>query len=175
MNTETTPVHTLFALSPRERAWLVETGSVDVFLELPSRQNSDGPRRHLFRMPEGGALFGLTAENEHCSVAGLPFPGTRIVETSIDTIPAERLEGLLAQWIDLMTGAIAEDAPPRRYVPLESGSETALDNQPVSPRSGVVWARVMEGEARFLGDRGLRVLTPGDTVPVSAKAWLSHV
>ena len=175
MNTETSPVHTLFALSSRERAWLVETGSVDVFLELPSSRNSDGPRRHLFRVPEGGALFGLTAENEHCSVAGLPFPGTRIAETSIDTIPAERLEGLLEQWIELMTGAVAEDAPPRRYDPLEAGSETALDNQPVSPRAGVVWAQVVEGEARFLGDRGLRVLTPGDAVPVCAKAWLEPV
>jgi len=146
------------------QAWRVESGSVDVFYELPS-EHGEGARRFLFRVESGGAVFGF---GERCPLIAVPVAGAEVNELRRD----EATE-CIARWIDRVTVAIVPARPPANCIALEAGAETAeASHDPVSPLEGVLEARVLEGEARFAGDADLPPVGAGRAFPVSSNGWL---
>jgi NHLM bacteriocin system ABC transporter ATP-binding protein len=161
---------TRFLIHDPDRVWIVESGSVDLFLAAASEGGDAGPRRHLLRVTQGGVIVGMPPAR--CQILAVPGPETTVRETSRAWF--DNLDGL-DRWVTQLTEAVAGAIPPKRYEPLEAGAVTALDRRPVSPRHGVVWAEPVEGSAYFLGDASTAPITPGCLFPVSSKGWLEPV
>jgi NHLM bacteriocin system ABC transporter ATP-binding protein len=173
---------TASAFRPRDgaKAWLVEDGSVDVFL-VPSRDGETvGARHHLLRVSEGSALFGVDRSGSpSMELLASPTPGARLSEASREQLrhaavggEKERAVGLVDAWIRDLSKAVAGDVLPKVFATLEPGQE-AVCEQPRSllPRSGVVWVTLAEGAARFLGDAEIPLVI-GRPFPVAASAWI---
>lgn len=170
-----------FRLDDPAKAWLVEHGSVDVFL-VPSRDGETvGARHHLLRVSQGGSLFGAERPASlSMQLLASPTPDTRLCEVSREQLrhaPAAggekaRAVGLLDEWILDLSKAVAGDALPKVFGSLETGKETVCDQQrALLPRSGVVWVTLVEGTSRFLGDDELPLVS-GALFPVAASAWI---
>jgi NHLM bacteriocin system ABC transporter ATP-binding protein len=148
------------------RAWRIETGCVDVFFELPSARG-EGARRFLFRIEAGEAIFGFPRE---CPLVAVPINGA-----SYSDARWEDAVRCLDVWIHRVTLAITPARPPANCIALEPGVETDSSISPVSPLSGVVWTRVIQGEAWFAGNRELPGLAAGQPFPLSSDGWLQPV
>ena len=170
-----------FRLGDGAKAWLVEHGSVDVFL-VPSRDGETvGARHHLLRVSQGGALFGADrSASPSMELLASPTPDTRLREVSREQLrhpPAvggekARAVGLLDAWILDLSKAVAGDVLPKVFAALETGKETVCEHPlALLPRSGVVWVTLVEGASRFLGDDELPLVS-GTLFPVAASAWI---
>jgi NHLM bacteriocin system ABC transporter ATP-binding protein len=170
-----------FRLGDGAKAWLVEHGSVDVFL-VPSRDGETvGARHHLLRVSQGGALFGADrSASPSMELLASPTPDARVREVPREQLrhPAAvsgekaRAVGLLDAWIVDLSKAVAGDVLPKVFAALETGKETVCEHPlALLPRSGVVWVTLVEGVARFLGDDELPLVI-GRRFPVAAAAWI---
>jgi ATP-binding cassette subfamily C protein len=160
---------TRFLIHDPDTVWFVESGTVDLFLAA-GEGDGGGPRRHLLRVTQGGAVFGMPRGG--CRILAIPGPETIVRET-----PRQGFDDwdALDRWVTELTEAVVGAMPPKRYEPLEAGAVTAVDRRPVSPRHGLVWAEPVEGCAHFLGDRSTAGIVPGCLFPVSSKGWLEPV
>ena len=109
-------------------------------------------------------------------------PDSRVLELSqtrmreLPSSPAEigPAAHLLDEWITGLSRAAAEDALPKVFEFLDPGQVMSLkEAKAVLPREGVAWIHLLEGNARFLGDRRLPLLGSQALFPVSAAAWLA--
>lgn len=166
--------------------WLVVQGSMDVFVVETQGGRAISPRRHLFRLDAGQALFGLDVHN-HAEQIDLLAVGTN--QARLARLPRERFEALLHdpvhgprtmslldQWISSFSSSIARDVILRQYVPLESGATVSLDEGGMArPRRGVVWINVQAGAVRVVNRPELPVSTTDDLLPISDRVWISAV
>jgi NHLM bacteriocin system ABC transporter ATP-binding protein len=98
-----------FLLEGRERAWLVVSGGVDVFLVDLECGNPKGPRRHVMRLKAGAFAVRLETGGG-TGLLACPLPGTQLDEASLASLPSEALES----WMHALTQAIIrppEDLP----------------------------------------------------------------
>ena len=170
-----------FRLGKGAKVWLVEHGSVDVFL-VPFREGETvGARHHLLRVSHGGALFGAErSASSSMELLASPTPDARVREVSREELlhhatvngDKARAVALLDAWVLDLSKAVAGDVLPKVFGVLESGKETVCEQpRAVLPRSGVVWVTLAEGVARFLGDDELPLII-GRRFPVAASAWI---
>lgn len=163
-----------------DSAWLVEEGSVDVFV-LADRA---GPARrtHLFRVEAGQMLVGVT--DSHAGYAHLLVAvGTR--DARLRRLPltlvrgrarqpdhARTLSALVDQWVEALCSAWQHETVPTPCADLAVGTEMSIA-QPTAarPRRGVTWVRHAEGHSTLLGLDALVVNGTG-FVPLSRRAWL---
>ncbi len=145
-------------------AWIVESGSVDVFAVPP-----DGTRTHLYAVGPGQILCGTGRNGHRLGILAVGSPGTRLRRVEIRDLAPD----LLDAWLTGLTGGIVPGAPPRVFEELKSGSEIHLAEAGRVARvpEGVTWVRHLEGESRFLGE-GTLALRDGVPVPVPQGAWL---
>ena len=164
-------------LDREDGIWLVERGSVDVFVTQTEGGRHAAPLKHLLRAESGELLFGAAPAASgrlrlrakvspdtilHCAKRG---PWLRAVE---DMLP-ERVD----TWLEKISLAIAEDVPEHRRPdtllhpgePLEAGEGAVL-----SSARGVVWASV-DGQAAFV-DTQHEVGEAAAWIPVSTRTWL---
>jgi len=170
-----------FRLGDSTKVWLVEHGSVDVFL-VPLRDGETvGARHHVLRVSHGGALFSVERPaSASMEFLASPTPDARLREMSREELrnhPSVNGDkapsvGLLDAWIVDLSKAVAGDVPPKVFGVLEPGKETVCEQpRAVLPRSGVVWVTLAEGTARFLSDDELSLVI-GGRFPVAASAWI---
>ncbi|MCW5978050.1 MAG: NHLP bacteriocin export ABC transporter permease/ATPase subunit [Bryobacteraceae bacterium] len=169
-----------FLVHDPEKAWLVEAGSVDLFVVRAENGELRGALRHTLRVGAGAAIFGLPEPETGRRLLARLSPDARVVEASQARLremaasvetggAAELLEG----WIVAFAGAASGDLAPKAFEALEPGKEIAIgrDAAAVFPREGVVWVAHSEGESRFLGD-DRSPLGADEYFPVSAPGWL---
>jgi NHLM bacteriocin system ABC transporter ATP-binding protein len=147
-----------------------------VFLVQLREGEAVGVRHHLLRVPQGEALFGAAAGDDGRALLAVPTPDARFGSTSRQTLlqaegPAA-VSAAIDAWITALSRALAGEALPRVFGVLEPGAEFAVADQAclLLPRDGVVWARVAEGSARFLGDGQMPM--GRNAVPVATTAWI---
>ena len=160
--------------------WLVQQGNADVFLVHLQEGEIVGVRHHLLRVPEGEALFGAAAVASGHALLAVPTPDSRLRFTARPALQEgqasagdrARLMAWLDTWITALSRALAGETLPRVFEVLEPGVEVAVADQSrvLLPRGGVVWVRVTEGTARFLGDDQMPM--GRDAVPVAGSAWI---
>jgi ATP-binding cassette subfamily C protein len=145
-------------------AWIVESGSVDVFAVPP-----DGVRTHLFTVDSGEILCGTETDGPRLGLLAVGTAGTRLRHLDMDAISPELLDG----WLSGLFGGISRGVPPRVFDELRPGSETHLAEAGRVARApeGVTWVRHLEGESRFLGEESL-ALRDAMPMPVPEGAWL---
>ena len=174
-----------FQLDDPTLAWLVETGTVEMFA-VPARDGgSAGPRSHLFTATAGDLLFGLGAGPGDDAVA---LVGVGSQQTQLLRVDRSRLRALAADaesagelatgldcWIDRLSSAICPPSAPKAYAELRAGARTQLKQAGLAARSadGVVWVEQVTGASRFLDLADLE-WSGGDgrRLPLAERAWL---
>ena len=86
-----------------ESAWLVEAGTVDVFMVQQHNEATAGPRRHVLRATGGQAVFGFETNGNGSS-------------------PKLLAVGMLA----MMLGGLVSWSAYRRFRPIGSGPDSRL-------------------------------------------------
>jgi NHLM bacteriocin system ABC transporter ATP-binding protein len=145
-------------------AWIVESGSVDVFAVPPG-----GVRTHLLTVGPGQILCGAERDGRRLGLLAVGTAGTRLRRMDMDAISPELLNG----WLIGLFGGISRGAPPRVFHELRPGSEVHLAEAGRVARApeGVAWVRHLEGESRFLGEASL-ALRDGTLMPIPEGTWL---
>jgi ATP-binding cassette subfamily C protein len=95
-----------FLLEGRDRAWLVVSGGVDVFLVDLDGGEPRGSRRYVMRVEAGAFVMGMESGGS-VGLLGCPLPGTRLHQVVLADIPPEAL----LNWTEALTQAIVR--PPR--------------------------------------------------------------
>ena len=158
-------------LTDPDVVWSVDEGSVDVFLVGVEDGRPAGVRHHVLRAEAGQILIGARPRGDGRALCGVPAPGAQLRRMNRREIvdPAHAIDG----WITAMSRAIAGEALPRVFVVLEAVEDPAAADQPrlLLPRGRVLWVRVLEGAARFIGDPLLPL--GSDPHPVATSAWIA--
>ena len=166
-----------FRVDQPDKAWLVEAGSVDLFL-VPSRPGqAPGARHHVVRTRAGEALFGIRTPPQFPAVLlAVATPGSRVSE-----LPPTAVEGLWSddagirlaeRWVTCLSAAVTGAVPPKSFELLDAGQPlTVKETVALLPREGLLWVTLEEGSGRFAGTA---LPSPGSGVcfPLSSRAWI---
>ena len=162
-------------LDDPEGAWLVERGTLDVFLVRVAGGMEEAPFRHLLRLEAGRLAFGATAGELRLVAKGLPGTGVRRLSAA-DLIAATGagadellrvLAGHVDHWIGAIVAAIAAEIEPRPRPGgvLAAGARNGIEGV-VTSADGVVW--IQGGEAHLFGTEEPR---EGELVPITPDGW----
>jgi len=159
--------------------WLVRQGRVDVFAVPLAAGVPAGGRTHLFRVEEGGVLFGTGTRVDHAvGLLAVGSAGTRVAPVerirlraaALDPSQAPVLAALLDGWVGLLCAAVARDAVPECDEIAPDAAALPGAARYVRPRGGVAWIRHLEGASFLLGREGLKL--NGEFTPLSRNAWM---
>jgi len=137
--------------------WLVETGTVDVFV-VPILNGQPGSRTHLLRAGPGQIIFGLSQDAAHPTLR-LQAVGT--IGTSVRQLDRSRLQELCAEdaclgeisqglesWIQTVFAGLNGGALPRESVSPQLGRPLELEaGKSMQPLEGVIWVKHLEGQS----------------------------
>lgn len=172
-----------FLLTDSQSVWLVCSGKIDLFAVVIEQGQPVGPRRPMFRMEAGHALFGMEPERQDRGVGLLAVghPGThlrqlaraQLQQRTHDPTLAAQVARLVERWVQDLSSALPAGPAPRKYQDLAPGQALRLAPDAVA-RSGrePVWVQPVEGRCHFLDSADLPLLTDGPPVPISRRTWL---
>src|SRR5690348_7499282 len=101
-----------FSIHQPGQAWIVESGKLDVFLVDVQGEDVTGPREHVLRVEQGGAVFGFTARQPQVALVACAAPETRLLQVSVDQILGDPATlPLVDEWLARL-GAAATLAVP---------------------------------------------------------------
>ena len=166
-----------------ESAWLVEAGTVDVFMVQQHNEATAGPRRHVLRATGGQAVFGFETNGNGSSpkLLAVGSPGSRLAKVALKYLREPDATGgpnptgrvLLEGWITSLCYTVAPVRPPKACMVAEPGKEIKV----VSAKSAVcgrqmVWLRHRTGFSHFLGNPNLTPIKEEDFFPLVAQTWV---
>ncbi|MFM8321268.1 MAG: ABC transporter transmembrane domain-containing protein, partial [Chloroflexota bacterium] len=143
-----------FVLNDAALAWVVYSGSVDLFAVQLSGDQPCGPRRHLWRVEAGEALFGMDLSHSDTGLLVVGGPGARLIrvpqahlqELLAKNLERETLAGLVEGWVTALSRAIITALPAPDCRRLAAGPETCLPGgASAGPKKQVLWARPVSG------------------------------
>jgi len=188
-------------LQNRNKVWMVQTGSADIFAVLLNNGNPVGLRSHLFRVEQGDYLFACghpQYPDETILVSGLT--GTELIEldTSTFTTALKYYEEFqnphhdplrdqyhdrgtqfyqcVHNWINgLYRGVrIHSSMPPKTNVHMEPGHSIQLKKEEsIHPTHHMIWVRVEQGSLKVLGREDCSLIVKGNIFPLSRGSWLT--
>lgn len=158
------------------RAWIVVSGTVDLFFHDSSR----GGRHHLYRVEAGGVAFDAALMHPSGTFMLVPSNGARIVTTPVSRLgeqetPSEEYADALAQafthWVaGLGLIALRRDRPASlAYL----NSETPVLETASSIKSAVAWFDAAQVHHSVWGDGVPQLAEGARHVPVLPHVWAS--
>ncbi|MBI5958803.1 MAG: NHLP bacteriocin export ABC transporter permease/ATPase subunit [Chloroflexi bacterium] len=170
-----------FLLSGDDNAWLVYSGSVDIFALQTEGGTAAGARYHLFRAFTHQLLLGADISDHRVALLANCAPETQILRFTKSRLQqlidkpenAPIIITLLENWIQALSAGMSSTIKPKDYKVIEPDKELALDAGTIArtPRQ-VVWVQQLEGSSRFLGRDDLTLTTGEALVPLSDRTWL---
>ena len=164
-----------------DRVWMVQAGRIDVFATRTRDGEAVGGREHLFRVAQGGVIFGIDPDPEtgmallavgatHTRIA--EFDGAEFRAQAADPLYAAEVWERVHAWTEAVYGGLVSGAPTRSTVTLVQGCERAVAaGAVVRVEAPVAWVAQRTGESRILG-RAAGTLRPGDFVPLAERGWV---
>jgi ATP-binding cassette subfamily C protein len=172
-------------LNDPESAWVVYSGTIDLFSVPVEGDTVVGTRTHLFRSDAGQLLLGIdgSAGESDVSLLVSGTPGTRILQLQRSKLleMAENIEyeslivSMLNDWVTALSLAVFNEILPKDYLLLEPGHELELnggDPTTITPRKKVVWLYLNQGQLQLVGNPHLSITAPARPTPVAQFAWL---
>lgn len=168
------------------KAWIVQTGRVDLFLVQSHNGEPAGAREHVVRITDGQAIFGMdvTQSSGDKILIAAAAPGTQVLEVPRTEIlraasapgASEQIQALLQNWIATLSSAAVAEMEPKVYQSISAGSEILIPKEPkpVLPTEGLVWLRHLEGQGRFLGHKAGAAINGDYYFPLASPAWLQE-
>jgi len=172
-------------LDDPDSAWIVESGSVDVFV-IKAAEDSTSNRHYLWTVDDGGFLLGMDVSR---SSAGHQLLAVGIGGTRLRRLPVARLGELAADpearplILDLFEGFVTrlsrhceELRRPRLQVTLEIADAVTVEaGNAVGAVDELVWVQHQSGSSTYQGQAGL-VLDHNDVpLPMAKGIWLEVV
>jgi NHLM bacteriocin system ABC transporter ATP-binding protein len=171
-----------FSIAEPGRIWIVLSGTLDLFLVDMRRSEPIGPRRHLMRVEEGAAVFGMNPPAAgNVGLLANPGEGTQVlclekkqIQQADPCLWTDVLLPLMEQWIFNLGMAASDQAAPKVSFKLEAGKEVTLEDQPaaVLPVDTLVWVQHLQGSSHFLGSHDVPPIDQHSFFPVTRVAWL---
>ena len=101
------------------------------------------------------------------------IPLTTLIEAAGYSDMAPHLSALVDRWVADLCRLSGSDLPPAAPLNIRPGSVLELHKgQAAQPQSGVVWAHLDRGSARFLGSPRATPFPRDQVIPVGRDAWL---
>jgi NHLM bacteriocin system ABC transporter ATP-binding protein len=162
--------NTSFDLHRSEQIWQVQSGTIVLFA-VPN-QAQRGRRRYLFTLQAGEVMVStqLAAPADYHLLA-VALETTELVKRHVYDVSAQ-----FTNWIEKL-GAIFDMPAPRLATTLESEQRGFLSDGDIfrSPRSTLVWLRLLRGQAQFLGNANLVIDSHDDWFPLPGAVWLESI
>ena len=173
-----------FLLDDPAEAWVLNTGSVDVFLVTIADGEPVGSRQHLFRANGGDLLIGMDLSNSSMGLLVSPLPETKIVKiltNRLQEIDDENpklfslVAHLVSTWANNLSIALPrEGLSPKQFIDLtpDKREVTLPENSTVRSRRRTVWIKVLSGSLNVLDSPDLTLISENDYFPVATGTWL---
>lgn len=175
-------------LNDPESAWVVYSGTVDVFAVPVQDGQVVGTRRHLFRSSTGQLLLGITQTggDNHVSllVSGTPetrvlqIQRSRLAELADDPEYEALIVSMINDWVTSLSMGVFNKLLPKEYTLVEPDQHRVVqfDGQSaLTPRKGVVWLNMHEGQGQMVGEEQLLISNANELIPLTQFAWLRPV
>ena len=181
-----------FLLQGDSTAWLVESGTVEIFNVHVRDGEPAGARAHFMSIGEGALLFGMDLESYGAGSGFLAVGavGTRVRRLDVGTLKDISMQGghapgvaqLVEQWVETVSVALTRDILPRPICNLQlehdgatDGGNAAVKLKPgerMKAKKGTVWIEGEEGDYLFLGMSDLVLNGQEALFPLSAETWI---
>jgi len=164
--------------------YFVKSGALDIFLQERDSQGAPiGARYHVYRVTTGQMAIGVDFSGlpQGWGVVSVRLPGTICSKVSVyDFAPAFLLPDvsgealkLVYDWINSSALGSAKPMPPKHHRALQFG--TTIEAEPLeilSPGGSLVWARLNEGTALWMGHKEFAVNTQIGPFPLTRDSFL---
>jgi NHLM bacteriocin system ABC transporter ATP-binding protein len=175
-----------FLLNEPDNAWVVFSGSVDVFAVPVQDGRAVGARSHIFRGEAGQLLLGMDLDHYGKGIGLLVsgMPETRVLKLRLSRLKsmAGNLEYrapvavMLEAWATGLLSGLSKEVVPKEHILLEAGQETVpRETQVAVPKRGLLWVRPLEGNAHFMGNVELGWDGKECYMPAASFTWLRPV
>ncbi|MGE3520921.1 MAG: ABC transporter transmembrane domain-containing protein, partial [Vicinamibacterales bacterium] len=179
--------NTPFLLRGPSTAWLVQTGSVEVFAVRVEDGEGQGMRHHFLSGTAGDLLLGMDLDaSEGLGLLAVAAVGTVVVELPLAKVRALVEEPSLAyaavdlvdRWVAAVSAGVSQYIypKPRADVVVDPGTAPSLKaGQRLRSRKGVTWVRHRQGGSLFIG---MEPLDPGDPpprTPLTHETWIEAI
>jgi NHLM bacteriocin system ABC transporter ATP-binding protein len=177
------PKSNLLSLHDPGSAWMVESGTIDLFLIEVQDGIAAGHRNHILRLIEGEAAFSLPApatgngfrlfavQSPNTVLRQIPIRRFQEVDADGATLPG--CDRLIEGWIEAISTAIAPSTPPKSFTSLYPGSQARINAQTYAAAAhDVVWARHVQGKSCFLGSSEFTIADDDGFFPLSSSCWI---
>ena len=158
--------------------WLVRNGAVDLFAVPVSGGVPSGRRQHLARVEREGALWGASPVPAPVGygLLAVGIAGTEIARITADALVpsagAADAVHLAETWTTALSDGIARRAPPAGETLHPGTTATLAAGTSAVPGAPVVWIRLSEGHATFLGDATLPLSAGEAWWPLTPRTWI---
>lgn len=169
-----------------ERVWIVDQGTIDLFLIEHKEETEQAAPQHLLRATHGKLIPGMASDESDTTLRLLAkgLPGTTLRRLRISDLAQVDPEELAQQadlWVTGITNAVCRFAPhpPRPAALAESGVTETHPPGTLCVRRGVQWiAAPPKGASLFLDLIDTAEMAPASDVgesmvPLTPRAWLS--
>ena len=181
--------HNPFLITDPGRIWLVLKGSVDVHA-VPLRDGVPvGTGRHLFRVEQGGLVFGMAPiaaapgadlpPGVEIGLRAVAVMGTELYRAARSDIEDEDFDLIVVDWIDRWIAELADalvaagEGRSNAFIEAEPGTRHAAGTILVPQRGDVVWVSVDSGEARLLDMEWIPETGGAVAMPVAGTMWVT--
>jgi NHLM bacteriocin system ABC transporter ATP-binding protein len=166
--------NTPFLLADTERVYLVEAGSVDVFLVQVENGAPVGPRHFLCRVAAGEAALGIPETTDGFGLLAVGGVGTQLRVLDRGLVQAAHID-ICTHLVDGFLRALGSAAQhldnPQLHVLLPfAGAVTVKTDHFCGVREGVVWLRAEGATARLAGEERVSLT---EAFPLPGGMWVA--
>jgi len=159
--------------------WLVQSGTLALFAINVEHGVPKGKRRYLFSVKAGEAMFSamLKSESGQQQILAIALEETQLVRVTKNQfclINPETTINQIESWVNYLSSTVSEITPQRLSTPVQAPGCAVLDSKEVfqPPHDVVVWVKVLQGKANFLGLDELEFTSDTARIPLLADLWL---
>jgi NHLM bacteriocin system ABC transporter ATP-binding protein len=165
--------------------YLIEQGTVDLFVVPLNLDNTPGARRHFLRLHPGQMFCGFSPASLidlQFSLLATASQDQHLVQLERSALAqycqnqqnAEQFAPYVDDWIDQLTLALRQPLPPKLFdQEVQAGQQLDVENDLyLRSKKGVLWIHQQQGAGLFCGDTALPANVEDSFFPLSHHAWL---
>jgi ATP-binding cassette subfamily C protein len=174
--------NTVIVLNGTLRAWLVESGYVDVFFVRCEGEVPTSRRTFIRRFGESAILFAGSPRDSQYALVGTPAARTRLREIEAASLQdssyrhehSEMLSSAIDEWVEGISEGVFDAIPPKQHVePNSDGPFWVEGGTPCRSTNGLVWLDHLEGTSMLVGRSDLAISHQAEfSAPVGAHVWI---
>lgn len=180
--------------------WAIQSGTLAIFATRVEGGEPIGDRRYLFSVGAGEALFGAKLWNEKKEITPIPdsrfsipqygmlavaIEETELLEINVFDVAARIVAAdkeviyLLEKWINHLSQIIVATAiyeAPANLLASDLNKEILSPAQTLqAPAKGVIWVRILDGQAAWMGEKRLILDASSPRFPLAALSWIEAI